>query len=133
MGQIDLWTGAQIAARWAKAREVNDGLRALFLPPHGRPLRIIAEAIRAKGHKLSHEGVAGVLKATGVRAVPTGKARSGSNTVGSAGVEPANKIGGVADFEGIRANIPFVPLAFRGCETRTTEDAHARATALLGL
>jgi hypothetical protein len=33
----------------AKAREVNDGLRALFLPPHGRPLGIIAEAIRAKG------------------------------------------------------------------------------------
>ena len=26
------------------------------------------------------------------------------------GVEPVNKIGGVADFEGIKANIPFVPL-----------------------
>src|ERR1700722_17395679 len=25
------------------------------------------------------------------------------------GVEPVNKIGGVADFEGIKANIPFVP------------------------
>jgi hypothetical protein len=49
----------------AKAREVNDGLRALFLPPHGRPLRIIAEAIRAKGHKLSHEGVANVLRTAG--------------------------------------------------------------------
>src|SRR5580704_18316176 len=27
---------AQIAARMAEAREVNDGLRALFLPQHGR-------------------------------------------------------------------------------------------------
>jgi hypothetical protein len=40
-------------------------LRALFLPPHGRPLRIIAEAIRAKGHNLSQEGVANVLRAAG--------------------------------------------------------------------
>jgi putative DNA-invertase from lambdoid prophage Rac len=29
----------------------------------GRPLRAIAEAVRAKGHKISHEGVAGVLRA----------------------------------------------------------------------
>jgi hypothetical protein len=28
--------GAQSAARMAEAREVNDGLRALFLPRHGR-------------------------------------------------------------------------------------------------
>jgi hypothetical protein len=46
------------------------------------------------------------------------------------GVEPVNKIGGVADFEGIKANIPFVPL---GVAKRGKEDAHARATALLGL
>ena len=46
------------------------------------------------------------------------------------GVEPVNKIGGVADFEGIKANIPFVPLGLRNEET---EDVHARAAALLGL
>jgi hypothetical protein len=61
LGQKVLWVGAQIAARVAKAREVNDGLRALFLPPHGRHPRTIAEAIRAKGPQISHEGVAGVL------------------------------------------------------------------------
>src|SRR5271165_5934731 len=36
IGQKVLWAGAQIAARVAEAREVNDGLRALFLPQHGR-------------------------------------------------------------------------------------------------
>jgi hypothetical protein len=30
-----LWAGAQSAGRVAEAREVNDGLRALFLPQHG--------------------------------------------------------------------------------------------------
>jgi len=29
----------------------------------GRPLRAIADAVRAKGHRISHEGVAGVLRA----------------------------------------------------------------------
>jgi hypothetical protein len=62
LGQKVLCVGAQIAARVAKAREVNDGLRALFLPPHGRHPRTIAEAIRAKGHQISHEGVGGVLR-----------------------------------------------------------------------
>lgn len=32
------------------------------LRAEGRPLRAIAEAVRAKGHKLSHEGVAGILR-----------------------------------------------------------------------
>jgi hypothetical protein len=45
-------------------------------------------------------------------------------------VDPVNKIGDVADFEGIKANIPFVPLGLRNEET---EDVHARAAALLGL
>jgi len=35
------------------------------LRAQGKPLRAIAEALVAKGHKLSHEGVAGVLKAAG--------------------------------------------------------------------
>ena len=30
----------------------------------GKPLRAIAEEMRTKGHALSHEGVAGVLRAT---------------------------------------------------------------------
>jgi len=33
------------------------------LRAQGKPLRAIAEAIAAKGHRLSHEGVAGVLRA----------------------------------------------------------------------
>jgi putative DNA-invertase from lambdoid prophage Rac len=36
------------------------------LRAQGRPLRVIAEAVAAKGHRLSHEGVAGVLRASGV-------------------------------------------------------------------
>ena len=32
------------------------------LRAQGRPLRAIAEAVRAKGVKISHDGVAGVLK-----------------------------------------------------------------------
>jgi putative DNA-invertase from lambdoid prophage Rac len=33
------------------------------LRAHGKPLRAISEAVAAKGHRLSHEGVAGVLRA----------------------------------------------------------------------
>jgi putative DNA-invertase from lambdoid prophage Rac len=36
------------------------------LRARGRSLRAIAEAVQAKGHKISHEGVAGVLRAAGV-------------------------------------------------------------------
>jgi putative DNA-invertase from lambdoid prophage Rac len=32
------------------------------LRAQGRPLRVIAEAVKAKGVKISHEGVAGVLR-----------------------------------------------------------------------
>jgi hypothetical protein len=32
------------------------------LRAQGKALRAIAQAVAAKGHKLSHEGVAGVLK-----------------------------------------------------------------------
>jgi putative DNA-invertase from lambdoid prophage Rac len=35
------------------------------LRSQGKPLRAIAEAVRTKGLKISHEGVAGVLRATG--------------------------------------------------------------------
>jgi putative DNA-invertase from lambdoid prophage Rac len=35
------------------------------LRAQGKALRAIAEAVQAKGHRISHEGVAGVLKATG--------------------------------------------------------------------
>jgi hypothetical protein len=34
------------------------------LRAQGRPLRVIAAALRAKGVKISHEGVAGVLRAS---------------------------------------------------------------------
>ncbi len=36
------------------------------LRAQGKALRAIAEAVQAKGHRLSHEGVAGVLRAAGV-------------------------------------------------------------------
>ena len=35
----------------------------LALRAHGKPLRAIAEAMQAKGFKISHEGVKGVLAA----------------------------------------------------------------------
>ena len=35
------------------------------LRAQGKALRAIAEAVQAKGHRISHEGVAGVLRATG--------------------------------------------------------------------
>ena len=35
------------------------------LRAQGRPLRAIATAVQAKGHKISHEGVAGVLRTAG--------------------------------------------------------------------
>jgi putative DNA-invertase from lambdoid prophage Rac len=38
----------------------------IALRAQGNALRAIAHAVAAKGHKLSHEGVAGVLRASGV-------------------------------------------------------------------
>jgi putative DNA-invertase from lambdoid prophage Rac len=35
------------------------------LRAQGKPLRAIAKAVQARGHRISHEGVAGVLKAVG--------------------------------------------------------------------
>ena len=35
------------------------------LRAHGKPLRAIAKAVATKGHRISHEGVAGVLRAAG--------------------------------------------------------------------
>jgi putative DNA-invertase from lambdoid prophage Rac len=36
------------------------------LRAQGKPLRAIADAVRAKGYQISHEGVAGVLRSAGV-------------------------------------------------------------------
>ena len=47
-------------AEHAAIREMTE-LRA-----RGNPLRAISDAIRAKGFKISHEGVAGVLRSAGV-------------------------------------------------------------------
>jgi putative DNA-invertase from lambdoid prophage Rac len=38
----------------------------IALRAQGKPLRAIAEAMAAKGNRLSHEGVAGVLRAAGI-------------------------------------------------------------------
>ena len=44
----------------------QEGIREIVaLRAQGKPLRAIAEAVAAKGHKISHEGVAGVLRAAG--------------------------------------------------------------------
>jgi hypothetical protein len=40
------------------------------LRAQAKPLRAIAEAVAAKGHKLSHEGVAGVLRSSTSVSVP---------------------------------------------------------------
>ena len=37
----------------------------IALRAQGRPLRAIADAVRAKGYRISHEGVAGVLRTAG--------------------------------------------------------------------
>jgi hypothetical protein len=37
----------------------------IALLAQGKPLRAIAAAAQAKGHRISHEGVAGVLRAAG--------------------------------------------------------------------
>lgn len=45
----------------------QEGIREIIaLRAQGRPLRAIAEAIANNGHKLSHEGVAGVLRVAGL-------------------------------------------------------------------
>ena len=49
-------------------REAAD-YNMIALRREGRPLRAIAAAMAAKSHKISHEGVAGVLKAAGAVAV----------------------------------------------------------------
>jgi putative DNA-invertase from lambdoid prophage Rac len=36
------------------------------LRAQGKALRAIAEAVQARGHRISHEGVAGVLRAAGI-------------------------------------------------------------------
>src|SRR5271157_887667 len=44
----------------------QEAIREIFaLRAQGKPLRAIAEAVAEKGHRLSHEGVAGVLRAAG--------------------------------------------------------------------
>ena len=61
LGQKVLCVGAQIAARVAKAREVNDGV-ARFVPSSTWPTpQDHRRGNTAKGHQISHEGVAGVL------------------------------------------------------------------------
>jgi hypothetical protein len=91
-------------------------------------IAITAEAFDAPTRVV---GPAGPDEFVLARRVARGSAATGRPWVLHAlGVEPVNKIGGVADFEGIKANIPFVPLGLRNEET---EDVHARAAALLGL
>ena len=43
------------------------------LRAEGKPLRAIAEVVVAKGHKLSHEGVAGVLRAARETSIPSSR------------------------------------------------------------
>ena len=56
------------------------------LRDQGRPLRAIAEAVKAKGHKLSHEGVAGVLRSRlgweGKRAITVARRWRSAATLG---------------------------------------------------
>ena len=52
------WTAIQAATGACRAT-VAEG-------PRQGPRRAIADAVRGKGHKISHEGAAGVLRAAGV-------------------------------------------------------------------
>jgi hypothetical protein len=53
-GELDAHEGEQEAIR-----------EMIALRARGKPLRAIADAVRAKGYQISHEGVAGVLRAAG--------------------------------------------------------------------
>jgi putative DNA-invertase from lambdoid prophage Rac len=62
-----LGDGGELAPHEAEQEAIRE---MVALRVQGKPLRAIAEAVAAKGHKLSHEGVAGVLRASGVQLVP---------------------------------------------------------------
>ena len=54
-----LSTGLHFASESTAIREM------IALRVQGKALRAIAEAVQARGHRISHEGVAGVLRAAG--------------------------------------------------------------------
>ena len=57
----------------------QDAIREMIaLRPQGRPLRAIAAAVAAKGFRISHEGVAGMLRAAGIAADRVGSLSCGS-------------------------------------------------------
>jgi hypothetical protein len=59
---------AQMARADAQQARATQARGAQQQRAQGKPLRAIAETVAAKGHRLSHEGVAGVLKvAAGAR------------------------------------------------------------------
>jgi hypothetical protein len=49
-----------------RAGFLASGVPIVALRAQWKPLRAIAEAVAAKGHRLSHEGVAGVLRSAGI-------------------------------------------------------------------
>ena len=52
----------------------QDAIREMIaMRGEGKPLRAIAKAAATKGHRISHEGVAGVLRAAGVVITGSGK------------------------------------------------------------
>jgi putative DNA-invertase from lambdoid prophage Rac len=52
----------ELVAHQAEQEAVRE---MVALRAEGRPLRAIAEAVRAKGHRISHQGVADVVRAVG--------------------------------------------------------------------
>ena len=54
--------GGELAPHEAEQEAIRE---IVALRAQGKPLRSIAEAVAAKGHRLSHEGVAGILRAAG--------------------------------------------------------------------
>jgi hypothetical protein len=50
----------------AKSQAEQEAIREIAaLRPQGKPLRVIADTVRAEGIKISHEGVAGILRSPG--------------------------------------------------------------------
>jgi putative DNA-invertase from lambdoid prophage Rac len=56
-------TNGELVAHEAEQEAIRE---IVAMRGEGKALRAIAEAVQARGHRISHEGVAGVLRAAGI-------------------------------------------------------------------
>jgi putative DNA-invertase from lambdoid prophage Rac len=57
------WSAGELVPHEAEQEAIAE---MVALRAQGKALRAIAEAVQARGHRISHEGVAGFLRASGV-------------------------------------------------------------------